>query len=772
MKLEKKEYQDFCEEVNKSEPIQNYLTKSKHGFFCCPECGSGTKSKGTGALQVFPKTNTGYCRACGTPFDLIKAYGYYNNLHFAQAVNALAKMHNIKNPLVEKKSEEEKAKLEEGLKIYIEDRRKRTMEENNQQEPTQEEINKKEQDVAIDWDGSKLPEGFFNENETENLEESAENEKKAPVDFKAYCIQAFENFAGSEGEDYVRGRGISSQTAKSYFIGYDAEADPINAPTGTERKLYPVKRVIIPVSKSHYIARRIDDIKDNKAPNPKGSICGVFNHKALETENNAKFICICEGVFDALSIIELGYYAIATNSANNLKPLLEILKSNDKFQYPPFVLCFDDDEAGTRASEKLKAELLSLNLKILNADIRGKYHDINERLQFDREGLKNALDLLAERNILKPYNDKDYLLFNRRADVIKYKNDVKTGFPFLDREIKGLYPGLYCLTGIPSLGKTTFATQIATQIATNHDVLFFSIEQGALEIVSKNLARQAFLNANKSTNCKISSLDIRLMEDLTPEIKKACGDYIKRIGDRLSTVEGNFQTTVTQIKAHILKHMKDNNVKPVIIIDYLQILKPDETKNYKSEKDAIDNIVTNLRILSREYQLPIIIISSMNRASYNTPITFQSLKESGGIEYTCDCILGLQLKIVTDPVFIKKTKQSQITEMLDKAKNEIPRKITLVGLKNRNGSATFKLDYLYYPLNEYFEEVGKCEISAPDDDDEDDDEQEAPRKPKPKKAPTQQAKKKKQAEILEDDEDNEDEEKSPVEGFKRVKHFK
>jgi len=542
---------------------------------------------------------------------------------------------------------------------------------------------------------------------TESLKKNIENKESTQKlnDFSKYIEQASKNFVGSEGERYIISRGISSKTAQAYHLGYDAEADPIAAPTGEGDKLNPVKRVIIPSTPNNYLARRIDDIKEYKALNAKGSVSGVFNHEALETENNDKIICICEGAMDALSILELGYCAVSINSANIINPFLQIIDSNPNKNYPSFVLCFDDDKAGVAGSEKLKKELLKRNLKVLNADVRGSFHDINDRLQKDREGLKKNLDMINKMNSLKPNNTWDYISFHMRKDVLNYKNDIKTGFPTLDKEIKGLYPGLYCLAAIPSIGKTTFALQIADQIAKKHDVLFFSIEQGKLEIVSKSLARQCFLNANKSTNCKISSLDIRLMEKLTEPVKQSIINYHSVIGDRMSVIEGNFQLTVTQIQSQILQHIKDNETKPVVFIDYLQIIRPDESINLKSEREEINNIVTSLRILSREQQIPIIIISALNRASYNIPITLQSLKESGGIEYTCDTVWGLQLTDFSSDKFDKLTKQAEISKAINKAKNKIPREITLVGLKNRNGRASFQIDFLYYPLNEYFEEA-------------------------------------------------------------------
>ena len=93
--------------------------------------------------------------------------------------------------------------------------------------------------------------------------------------------------------------------------------------------------------------------------------------------------------------------------------------------------------------------------------------------------------------------------------------------------------------------------------------------------------------------------------------------------------------------------------KPVVFIDYLQILQPeqDEKGRTQTTKETVDTTVTELKRISREQGLTVFVISSVNRANYLTPIDFESLKESGGIEYTADVIWGLQLQILNDKLF-------------------------------------------------------------------------------------------------------------------------
>ena len=114
-------------------------------------------------------------------------------------------------------------------------------------------------------------------------------------------------------------------------------------------------------------------------------------------------------------------------------------------------------------------------------------------------------------------------------------------------------------------------------------------------------------------------------------------------------------------------------------------------------RESIDQTVTALKRLSRDYNLTVFIISSVNRANYMQPIDFESLKESGGIEYTADVIWGLQLECLNDEVFNKSDKIKEKRERIKAAKAANPRQIELVCLKNRYGIANFTCSFEYMP---------------------------------------------------------------------------
>ena len=109
-----------------------------------------------------------------------------------------------------------------------------------------------------------------------------------------------------------------------------------------------------------------------------------------------------------------------------------------------------------------------------------------------------------------------------------------------------------------------------------------------------------------------------------------------------------------------------------------------------------------LKKLQTENNLVVLVISSLNRANYLTPIDFSSFKESGGIEYTADVIWGLQLSVMNGELFDKDSKLKAKREAVKEAKIANPRDIELVCLKNRYGISSYTCRFKYYAKFDYF----------------------------------------------------------------------
>ena len=195
------------------------------------------------------------------------------------------------------------------------------------------------------------------------------------------------------------------------------------------------------------------------------------------------------------------------------------------------------------------------------------------------------------------------------------------------------------------------------------------------------------------------------VEVLDPgNVLEAAEQYKADVGERLNIVEGNFSCNIAYIANYIRGYAARNGKTPVVFVDYLQILQPTETR--QGTKETVDLAVTELKRLSRAMSIPIVAISSINRANYLTPVDFESLKESGGIEYTADVILGLQLQILNDRIFqqLKSSDTIKKRELVKDAKAQSPRKIELVCLKNRYGEPSYSVGFEYKPQYDLFTE--------------------------------------------------------------------
>lgn len=542
-----------------------------------------------------------------------------------------------------------------------------------------------------------------------------------PRDLTDYYRECQARLNDTRAISYLQARGISLETASRYGIGFDPAADPAGSH-------HPEPRIICPTSSTHYVGRAIDpNIQKGYAKmNNKGGTPSIFNARALH-DNSIKRVFVTEGFFDALSILEAGAAAIALNSASNAEKLIEHLEKHRT--KATMILCGDNDPAGHKALEVMRAGFKRLNISYVDADINNGHKDPNEALTADRAAFVAAIDQL---NTSRPDNVASYMdrLMSSDIEAFRESRDRKTGFAMLDEKAKGLYTGLYVIGAISSLGKTTFCTQLADQLAAaGEDVLFFSLEQSRLELVSKSLARRT---AQKDMTTAVDSLSIR-RGYLPRQVLDAAREYKDAVKDRLSIIEGNFNCNISFIGDYVRRYIEETGAKPVIFVDYLQILQPekDDRGRTQSTKETVDSTVTELKRLSRENGLTIFIISSLNRTNYLSPIDFESFKESGGIEYTADVVWGLQLQCMNGDLFTTDKKTIEKRNTVKEAKKADPRKIELVCLKNRYGVSSYSAYFDYHPRYDlYVETPEPPELKEKEE------------KPKPKRTTTRTTKRK------------------------------
>lgn len=532
-------------------------------------------------------------------------------------------------------------------------------------------------------------------------------QEKQKVDYSKF-IQACNDCLHSDlqAQNFLQSRGISLETADKFQIGY---CQNWTHPTGKT----PQKNVIILPVGEGYISRDINPqcMKQYRYMNVEP--VGLFNSDFCKSDEP---LFVVEGMFDALSIIELGFEATALNSISNKTLFLQELQKQEPNR--PIILALDNDEAGQKAQREL---LQNVPDYVAMADVEylfDNHKDANESLIADREAFRKRLEFVSS-NAVSEFEDlqkeRQYeyeqsnlfhyipqFLENIRQSI--YRPPLSTGFQNLDRLLDGgLYEGLYIIGAMSSAGKTSLCLQIADQIAERgHDVIFFSLEMSRAELLSKSISRlTAQLSVKQCGDVRYGkhNRDItqysrwqRYNETDKKIIMDAVTLYQERPSHNFRIIESGFDDIGTDfIRATVSNHYRITGRKPLVIVDYLQILAPVDIR--ATDKQNTDQNVKALKRISKEFNIPLMAISSFNRDNYDKPVCMQSFKESGAIEYCTDVLFGLQYKGQDEKDFDRK-----------KAETRKPLEIELKILKNRNGEKGVKAYFRYYPKYNLFVE--------------------------------------------------------------------
>ena len=228
------------------------------------------------------------------------------------------------------------------------------------------------------------------------------------------------------------------------------------------------------------------------------------------------------------------------------------------------------------------------------------------------------------------------------------REKVSTGLPTLDEAIGGGLPsgGLTTLGALSSLGKTTLCGQIGDNVAgAGRHVLFVTLEQSRYELHAMSIAR--FMRTLSYGSCRVSRADIQSAikrDDWDASTKdyyeKAIMKYQTGLGQYVHIMETDEQPTAKDIRIAAEAIADVYGQSPFCIVDYLQLLKPENDR--RDERLAINDSISTLRKLARDLETCVLLISALNRNSMSEGVTQSAFRESSGIEYSSDLMLGLQ----------------------------------------------------------------------------------------------------------------------------------
>lgn len=626
------------QEIRRRIPCTDFLQRSKGGLYCCPFCGSGTGPNKTGAVKYYEETNTWNCFACNRSGDAIDLYQETTGADFPAAISLLAQ--------------------QIGIVIDEEPRPGKVPEKNGQVKPAQ-----------------RNETGTGNA-KTRSTAEAPQNAEKGAImgtaDYTAYYEACKEKIAGPEGATaiaYLKGRGVLT-TALYYGAGFDPAADPANAPgaIGEEKKPHPCPRIILPCSKGHYVARRIDGQKGFEKMNPskkKGAASpAIFNEAALYAQE-VQELFVLEGIFDALSVIEAGGQAIALNSADNGQALIRELE--ERRTAATLILCPDNDQ-DEKTREKTQAHfntlaegLTRLQIPYLMADINNGSKDANEALCKDPYSFREAVEQAQEEAQAQRARAKEAAqqaererqqrtgagmidAFLQTVKTNKYE-PVPTGITDIDRAIGGgfIRQQLILLGAEPGAGKTALAQWIFEGMAKRGTTcLYLNLEMSREQILARSISRIA---AQNGENIRPTEILQGYRWDFSQEaiVTAAAEEYRQTIAPHMIYNPDG----VTADLDSILSYMEDEAQRaeaagmpaPCVVLDYLQIVTGRERED---ETAVIKRAVASMKRFAIAHNTFVFLIIAHNRAANKTgDVSLESGRDTSALEYTADLQLGL-----------------------------------------------------------------------------------------------------------------------------------
>jgi replicative DNA helicase len=335
------------------------------------------------------------------------------------------------------------------------------------------------------------------------------------------------------------------------------------------------------------------------------------------TSKPCDFITLCEHLRhqgkleEAGGVPYLGTLANDTPSAANVMAYAEIVRERSVLR-TLIAAGGDIAELGFRPDGRGHAELIDVAEQKVFA-IRNK----SAHAQGSYEMMPHLMDMVEER-IEKMRTNPGALA------------GLPTGFDDLDKLTTGFHPGdLVIIAGRPSMGKTSFAMNIAEHVALyeKKGVAVFSMEMPADQLALRVLSSFARIDMGK---LRSGELEDRDWDRLTSQggLVREAPLYIDATG-ALSPLE---------LRARA-RRMKQRHDIQLIVVDYIQLMQVPGTKENRTNE--ISEISRGLKALAKELQLPVIALSQLNRGVEqrdNKRPRMSDLRESGGIEQDADIV--------------------------------------------------------------------------------------------------------------------------------------
>ena len=233
---------------------------------------------------------------------------------------------------------------------------------------------------------------------------------------------------------------------------------------------------------------------------------------------------------------------------------------------------------------------------------------------------------------------------------------VPTGFADLDRMTSGLQAGdLVVLAARPSMGKTSFAVNIAEHVALHEQlpVAIFSMEMGAAQLAVRIVGSIGRINQGNLRTGKLTDEEwSRLSEAI---------ESLRQVSLHIDETPG---LTPSELRANARRLARSCGKLGLIVVDYLQLMSGSGSGTSGDNRATeLGEISRGLKMLAKELQCPVIALSQLNRSveqrTDKRPM-MSDLRESGAIEQDADIIMF----IYRDDYYNKDSKEPNVAEVI------------------------------------------------------------------------------------------------------------
>ncbi len=266
-------------------------------------------------------------------------------------------------------------------------------------------------------------------------------------------------------------------------------------------------------------------------------------------------------------------------------------------------------------------------------------YDESQELEYLLDNAEKAIFEVTNFSTLHKFVDVRSILGDAWERIDKLHNEkdglrgVPTGFSGLDAKLSGLQKSdLIILAARPSTGKTALALDIARQAAMKHNIPVgvFSLEMSSQQLVDRMLAAESRVDAWKLRTGKLTAEeDFGRIRDSLEVLSKAPIYIDDQPGNNILKMRS------------VARRLKSEKGLGLIVVDYLQLMTPTQSKNNDNVVQQVTEISRSLKSLARELDVPVLALSQLSRAveSRGGKPRLSDLRDSGSIEQDADVVM-------------------------------------------------------------------------------------------------------------------------------------